>query len=227
MKDPIHDLRKQFKSEADQFLFQTIEFTSDMKEAIRQNTRAEQHSKKRKWNNLFLYLAAAAILCFSLLTLSYFTMTNQAVTYPNPQSEEPQTLNADENNGITNPIAGQGQESQELSSPNEVREVLGDAILLPTYIADGFELEQINAQGENKVIFTYVSADQSYLIMIEKAENQQFFTKFEKVQIHQKTGYLYTTTYDSELHFYANDFHYMISGLINKDEVIKVAEGLQ
>ncbi|MET3695751.1 uncharacterized protein DUF4367 [Bacillus oleivorans] len=223
MKEQKHDLRYKFKSEADQALFQSIDFTSKMKEDIRR----EIDSKKRRWNHPISFLAAAAILCFSLLTFSYFTMSDHAKPENNPKPEEPNTLIGNEDEDILNPIAGPERETQELNSPEEAKEVLGEAILLPAYIPKGYSLEHVQTLGEKKVIMTYLSGDQSYLIIIENAENQQPFVNYEKVQIQNTTGYLYETEYDSELHFYADGFHYMISGLISKEEVIKVAEGLQ
>ena len=227
MKDPNLDLRNQFKSEADQTLFQSIEFTSELRDQIRNKAALEtQFHRRRQWKIPLFVSAAAAILCISLISVSYFSMLKQTDTNKIPAPAEPNIL-IGEDDGITNPMMGPERQSQKLQSPEEAKEVLGEDILLPTYVPEGFVLEQIHANGKNQVIFTYKSGNLSYLMMIEKAENHQAFANFETVQILNTTGYLYETTADAELHLYHQDFYYMIGGHISKDEVMKVAEGLK
>lgn len=122
----------------------------------------------------------------------------------------------------------------DLASKEEASKLFGTTFLTPEYIPEGFNFEKIQAlgtdqQSANKVIFSYFKGKQSFLIIEEKTEMQNGLNGFTKIDINGAVGYLKANTsetednLDTEVHWFKDGVHYSVSGLITKDEAIKVA----
>lgn len=233
MKNSKNDLGHLFKSEADEALFKEIEFTSKMKQEIRKKIQQESSPpflvrlrgfKRKSFYGALVVAGLASVLWISSTLLHISNDPEVEETVPN--------LFTDENEGVNNPIDGTQSQYWEVASMEEAEELMGEDLLLPTYNPKHFTIDRIHLLGDeksdpDKIIFTYVSGEKSYLIIIEPSENQLGYPNFEKIDINGTTGYLTGTENDSEIYLIVDELQYMIGGLISKEDAIKVAEGLQ
>ncbi|GAA0330538.1 hypothetical protein GCM10008967_21300 [Bacillus carboniphilus] len=233
MKHRKYDLKKTIKSEADDTLFSDIQFTSKMKEDIKRKIEASNNGtgkhelkKKRKVSHKWLYSIGLGVASILVIISTFLLQDNNQQQNP---TNGPQLLFEDD---TTTPMDGPNVKDEDIETAGEAKDILGTSLLLPTYVPTGFELERIhtlsvNNQQQKKVIFTYVSDEQSYLIIAEITEQELYFPSSQQVEINGITAYVSGSDYDSELHFDKDNIHYMISGLISQEEAVKIAEGLK
>jgi hypothetical protein len=239
------ELRRQYKSELDEILFDDLNFDARLKEGVRRHIHPGLKRSvlnewfgqgRRKWT----YGAAVAVLAIVLLMT---TPSLQDLLQPS-KSENIENINSiklEVDNPIKTPL-GEGITSptvQLWSAKTNVEEAakwFGHGMLIPLYIPNGFTLHQINASGPKKemamkVIFTYSSADQLYSVFEDKNQNMapNVFGGYETVDINGTKGHVKSdaSVLDTELQWTVDGVQYMISGQISKEEVMKVAKSLK
>ena len=117
----------------------------------------------------------------------------------------------------------------------------GRSFIIPTYIPQDYKLDQINASGfeeekASKIVISYFSRDQSFIIIQEKTQIESEFDNYEKVDINGTIGLLKSNasidmenedSINTELHWSKNEIQYSIIGLITKEEAIKIARSMK
>lgn len=132
----------------------------------------------------------------------------------------------------------------------EAAESFGSAFLVPSFIPEGFTQGTIYASGMDsfeaeKVVLCYAAGDRSFMIIEQKSSEKGEFLNFKTVNINGTEGYLKPETRDSvglpkngrkeagteitdtELHWFKDDVHYSVSGLITQEDAIKVARSMK
>ena len=129
----------------------------------------------------------------------------------------------------------------------EAKEVFGDHFLTPSYIPAGFKLDSINGHGQNKdaidiLQLNYVSGKSSFVITQNKNFTQDnYFTQYKAIDINGAEGYVNSFGLNgqkqdngdaedgmvAELHWIANNVHYMVSGAISESEAISIARSMK
>ncbi len=236
MTNSDKDILNRLKQEADQSLFENIDFHSELKEKVRKNVKHSKRSKDvhflinliRK-NRVFSTTAVVTIIFLSLWSTTLFRDSIGGVL----KTEEPgnsnfSTFQSGDSN--TNWISDPNEiKSWELKTKVEVKELFGD-VLLPNYTPENYILDSIHINGpkKEKVIFTYIFKERSYLVIIEKKTVQNKPIGYEIVEINGTNAYLKTEESAenmlTELYWYSGDYHYMINGLISSEEAVKVAK---
>jgi hypothetical protein len=239
MTDPKIDMRKLFQKELDKTLFDSLEFHSVLKEEVRNKLKTDHISKMnqpwltpiwKKW--LFSTLAAAAVICLFFLSTWMISGDDTNQSDPKTVTNDPANiLRSDGDN--SNLISGPNEmKSWDLVSENEAKQSFGNDLQLPMYIPMNFKLDRLHGFGKsreqlNKVIFTYIDGEKSYLVIMERSGRNEIPLGFIKVDINGTTGYLKkqdgAENLDAELHWYLNGIHYMVGGLITSQEAIKIA----
>lgn len=134
----------------------------------------------------------------------------------------------------------------EFQTIEEAKEMFGEYFLTPSYIPSGFNLNSINGFGQQKdaidsLQLNYVSGEKSFTIVQNKNFAQDnYFTNYKSVDINGVEGYIKSsalnTQQDSgvskdemivELHWIANNVHYMVSGAISESDAISIAKSMK
>lgn len=237
------ELRRQYKVEADEILFDNLNFDARMKERVLRSIQTEH--KLSVWKKRFGQGRRKWI--YSITTAGFVVIVFLSII-PNPGDwSKPSTLgNNEENPSVmhkvddpsdtpiddgTIPPTGQ---SWSLQTPEEAKERFGQGMLVPSYAPDNFTLRRIDAAGTEqamavKIIFTYASEDRSYMVIEDKRISPTVFAGYESVDINGIEGYVKSdeTASDTELRWSADGVQYMIIGNITKEEIVKVARSLQ
>jgi hypothetical protein len=109
------------------------------------------------------------------------------------------------------------------------------------HLPESFKLDKIYASGVGehtaaKIVLSYSNGDKSFLVIEEKTEMQNGFDNFKKIDINGTTGYLKpgtagegdnTDTMDTDPHWFKNETHYSVMGLISEDEAVKIARSMK
>jgi hypothetical protein len=96
-----------------------------------------------------------------------------------------------------------------------------------------------------KVVLSYAAGERSFIIIEQKSSEKEGFLNFETIDINGMEGYLKpeigdsdglpenggketrTEIADTELHWFKDDVHYSISGMITQEDAIKVARSMK
>jgi hypothetical protein len=235
MTDP-KDIKKLFSDELDNTLFESLEFNSKMKDEVKRKVTSNKNSLvslKRVWEKrIFPIITIAAIFIISLISISLFQQDQDSPK--RVKENEISTFQLEDDN--SNLISGRSTNNVlELKDMSEAKQVFGKDLRFPTYSPESFELERIhglrNEMNEvSKVILTYHSNELIYSVIIERTELQNIPLGFEVIDINGVRAYLKKVegdVLDAELHWYINDVHYRVSGLISTEETIKIAQSFK
>jgi hypothetical protein len=241
------EIREQLKKEADEILFEDLDFDSRMKENVLQRTqqlqdppfRSRAARNRQRW--LIGTASAAVIACFLIIAApSLFPSWAPSLVIPDRTFHTTLPGNDEPDDNLT-PTGGPGEEIRVLKSFEEAGALFGDKLLVPSYIPAGFSLLEINAGGsqgglEGNVAYSYVSGSRSFGLFQSKQEQTDISKDGEAVDINGVTGYLTTGDPGEEagpkdrnvqLHWQANGVYYMLSGILPVDEAPKVARSLE
>lgn len=117
----------------------------------------------------------------------------------------------------------------------------GNAFLIPTYIPEDYNIEEITASGfeegnASKIIINYFLENKFFLIIQEKIQIENELVNYEKVDINGTIGLLkenilisnkYENTINTELYWSRDGIHYSITGLITQEDAIKIARSMK
>ncbi len=117
----------------------------------------------------------------------------------------------------------------------------GNAFLIPTYIPEDYNIEEITASGfeegnASKIIINYFLENKFFLIIQEKIQIENEFVNYEKVDINGTIGLLkenilisnkYEDTINTELYWSKDGINYSVTGLITQEDAIKIARSMK
>jgi hypothetical protein len=241
MTNSNKDIREKLKEEADLSLFKEIDFQAKHKEAIRKRLTTDPNDKNAKtsffqaWRRP-IYSVASLVAVLSLVFISTLFITNKSdISNPSPNvdSEGPFTTFVDELNE-DNPAK---QTTIELQTLEEASDLLGADILLPEYVPEPFEMETIVAIKRNgeevpyQLNVTFVDKERAIVVQIIKNEFRGQLEGFEKADLGGITGQIKTEgslpAINTELHWYREQVHYKISGVLTAKEAIQMAKSFK
>ncbi|HJV32125.1 MAG TPA: DUF4367 domain-containing protein [Bacillales bacterium] len=235
MSGPKKDTYANFKAEADKTIFMNIQFTEEMKENVRMKVKHSNKRSQASLNKFWLsFTAIAAVAVISIVSLSTMFAGNERSDLNKSRTNEMSTLSSKESEN-SNLIAGAPEiKVWEINSLSEVKQLF-PGVILPTYNAESFQQKTIKLSGENEnepnsVIFTFALKDKSYIVTVEKDDDQLKPVGLEHVDINGLTGYLSSEDNGqeiTEIHFYTAGYHYMINGLISSEEALKIARSFK
>lgn len=232
MKDVEGTLRKQYKSEADEYLFDGLEFDSKLKQKVRNSINPIQKSVGIKgW-------IAAGRRKWAFGTAAVVMVTVLAVSIPMLDSAPEQTQI--DNPGISLPAPDAGSEGSSLSelttviveTPEEAKMRFEANLLIPTYIPEGYQRTEIQTTGMEKdtatrVIFSYTSGDKVFTLMEDMRQAGFSFDTFESIQVNGVDGFVNVMPGLTELYWLKDGIQFSIVGPITQEEAMKVAESLK
>lgn len=266
MKTPDTELRQTFKQEADELLFEDLHFDNRLKESVRRRLLEIQeppsHKRRLPTKGWIWGSAAAAAIILILLVAAPFLLSpaapgsvagtqggNNGQSEPMVGGQQPgDTLNTpmlgQNNPGDDLPPPAPGSSSQEiwvLPSIKEAKLWFGDGLLVPSYVTAGFTLREINASGPREgeaaeIVFSYVSANQSFGIFQQKRFIADFPANGKAVDINGAAGSITIgdpgedagdTDRNIQLHWQANDIDYMLSGILPEAEALQIARSMK
>lgn len=132
-------------------------------------------------------------------------------------------------------------QNRALNSIEEAKESFGSSFLNPEFIPDGYTPKQIQAYGldestVDRVELSYASGDNILLISQNKSEAQEELQDYSTIFINGISGYIKSAAAQdnknakspfTELHWYNHGVHYSISGNLNEETALKVAEAMK
>ncbi|MFE9277257.1 DUF4367 domain-containing protein [Paenibacillus glucanolyticus] len=245
-EDKLRDL---VKSEADEMLFSNLHFDSHMCEKVKQRIQHEanlqeespvRRTRMRMRNHRWFAGTTAATIFIGLcLFLAEPDFSNSPGSPPLDQ-DPPVTL-MDPDPPIDDPPVGYNDEPRILGSYEEAGQAFGDKLRVPSYLPEGFSLQQISVTGPNEAVraavFSYTAGERSFGLFADKSANSSMPQYFdETVDVNGAAGYLIAgeplqddglTTPNVELHWYTDDIHFMISGLVSAEEALRIARSME
>jgi hypothetical protein len=256
MNESDQDVLRQYKTEADESLFENLHFDFRMKEQVMQRVLAEQkqltfkkqfHRNWRKW--IYSMMVAAAITGFILVAtplleddIAQPPVQGEITPLSDPPEDIPMILKGDSvgpmvDNGQTDPA----MQTWLLETTEEARMWFGDSMALPSYTPAAFELDTIHATGHEEgiaaqVTFSYVSENRSFVFSQQKQNKATEFHDFETIDINGIDGFLTTSTSNSEetefnvvteIQWFEDEIQFTVVGLISEDEALRVARSIQ
>jgi hypothetical protein len=226
VNDMDQKLRKHYKSEADENLFDSLQFDSRMKERIRSGIHPEtKRSDDQGWFNRrrmkWIYGSiTAAVAVFTLF-----------IVIPMLQSPSPSSPPIQSGTTLITPIEG---DHRELHSAEEAQQVYGRDLYLPAYTPDSYMNDKIVAYGTtdgpiSRVVFHYYADDtHSYELSVEKNTSIEAFANDEKIVFNGVTGYIHSDAkIGTTLFWMVDDNLYSIIGSLTREETLKVVESIK
>jgi hypothetical protein len=232
MKDTDQLLKKSYKSEADEVLFQDLNFDPRMKDKILRSLHPPLKQKapggwfnhnRMKWIYGSMTAAAAIVVLFIALPM---------VNYP-PSSSAPPIINSATplTTFVDGPSPAQ-MKKWKLPNVTEAKAVYGEGLYLPSYTPDAYVNDNIDAYGTandvvSKVVFSYTTENSSYDLVVEKKGSLEAVVNDEKIQINGVTGYIHSDEIGTTLFWVLDDSLYSIIGMLPREEAIRVAQSIQ
>lgn len=150
-----------------------------------------------------------------------------------------ETESAPEDSNIN--ILNAEEKSWAIDTFDDAKRNFGNAFLVPTYIPEDYDIEEITASGleegnASKIIINYFLESKSFFIIQEKIQIENELVNYEKVDINGTIGLLkenilisnkYENTINTELYWSRDGIHYSITGLITQEDAIKIARSMK
>lgn len=214
---------------------------------LRKKTLMRCTNKKNIPISKLLIPAACFLLILGMVNISHILLLrNQEGEEKNPPNsimmgtgEGMEILSGDSNANTS--IYGSTVKKWFPATLDEAKKDFGGSFLTPDYIPQNYRLEKINASGAeerkaSKIILSYFTGEQSFMIIEETTETLIGFSDFEKIDINGITGLLKPSesidsenadSLDTELHWFNGEVHYSVAGLITQEEAIKIARSMK
>lgn len=150
-----------------------------------------------------------------------------------------ETESASEDSNIN--ILNAEEKSWAIDTFDDAKRNFGNAFLVPTYIPEDYDIEEITASGleegnASKIIINYFLESKSFLIIQEKIQIENELVNYGKVDINGTIGLLkenilisnkYENTINTELYWSKDGINYSITGLITQEDAIKIARSMK
>jgi hypothetical protein len=233
------DKLKDFKSMADEIM-------SDINagEDLKRRTLAQCGKKNHILAGKVLIPAACLLLTFGLLNISgILPLKSQTAKEENTEINvllDGSYNTAQDTEAMPDSAAdAQLQDNSEaitwtLSTTAEAGEVFGSAFLIPAYVPEDYQLDQIQASGSDEsnadqITLSYRSGDKVFYIVEEKSALEEGFSEYKVIFINGIPGYINvedetgTGSPYTDLHWFTEGVHYCVSGQITEEEAVKAA----
>ncbi|GAB6930324.1 hypothetical protein JCM10914A_43070 [Paenibacillus sp. JCM 10914] len=235
------DLRERIKHEADELLFEGMHFDAEMQRNVRElaeldrerSRRSRRRSQQRRW------LAGAGITVAAALTgLVLLFSQDGVITSP---GDPPPGILVGPDDPIAPSPSGSDNELQVLKGYEEAAEAFGSTLKIPGWLPEGFALNEISVTGPRngkavEAAFSYVADDRSFGIFTKHVSSAPIQQTGEAVDLSGVTGFLIggepitseeLLIPNVELHWYEEGTYYMINGLIDGEQAIRIARSMR
>lgn len=225
------ELRELYKSEAEQYLFDGLQFDSRLKERIMSSIQSESkptssgkriQSRRKRWMYGVMAAVAAVIVLVAAPQMP-ITAPEEDPPFNTFLDTENPGLVDDTNLGIT-------------SSPQSIEEAqsqFGEELQLPAYVPQSFELQkEISAYGTvegkvDKVTFSYSTGSQTFLYTVDKNTSVEVFSEHEKLELNGVTAYIDSLNESyTALYWVMDNRLYSILGDLSLEEALNVAKSV-
>lgn len=232
MKELETKLERTYKKEADDVLFDKMEFNPMMKQKIRQEIK-----DKSQTSSTFAAWIAAGRRKWAFGTAAVAMATMIAVSIPMLQDIPASPADNHPDSGITQPgdsSVGSGLSdliTTEVESIAEAEQWFVEDLFVPGYIPAGYELTKLEAVGTKaeeatRVMFTYTSGDQYFNLTEDMSPPGFNMDAFESVEINGREGFINAMPGLTELYWIVDGVTLSIVGPVAEEEAIKVAQSM-
>lgn len=213
---------------------ETISDTSSKKKRHRKAGK-----RKTNWKKILIRLGVGAAACVVLmLTLNVGTYALREKSFFEVVREEAGKTWITITGNEDDELGGIGKEEESYSSLSELEEMMGEEILIPSYIPDGYELEEITVKSLEPVkvtVIRYLKEDKFIKIEIDiyPSDYEKDIIQYDdswKLLKKDNTGYqaqYYTKDNIVESFFMHNKCIYYISTNESIGTLEKIIDGLQ
>lgn len=226
------ELRKLYKSEAEQYLFDGLQFDGRLKERIKSGIQSESkptfsgkgiHSLRKRWIYGVMAATAAAIILVAAPQMPTTAPEEDPPFNTFLDTENPGLVD-DTNLGIT----------MTPQSIEEAQSQFGEELRLPAYVPQSFELQkEIAAYGAvegkvDKVTFSYSTGSQTFLYTVDKNASVEVFSGYEKLELNGVTAYIDSVSESyTALYWVMDNRLYSILGDLSREEALNVAKSVK
>ena len=219
---------------ASKAISETIPDTSSKKKRHRKAGK-----RKTNWKKILIRLGVGAAACVVLmLTLNVGTYALREKSFFEVVREEAGKTWITITGNEDDELGGIGKEEESYSSLSELEEMMGEEILIPSYIPDGYELEEITVKSLEPVkvtVIRYLKEDKFIKIEIDiyPSDYEKDIIQYDdswKLLKKDNTGYqaqYYTKDNIVESFFMHNKCIYYISTNESIGTLEKIIDGLQ
>ena len=195
--------------------------------------------RKTNWKKILIRLGVGAATCIVLmLTLNVGTYALREKSFFEVVREEAGKTWITITGNEDDELGGIGKEEESYSSLSELEEMMGEEILIPSYIPDGYELEEITVKSLEPVkvtVIRYLKEDKFIKIEIDiyPSDYEKDIIQYDdswKLLKKDNTGYqaqYYTKDNIVESFFMHNKCIYYISTNESIGTLEKIIDGLQ
>lgn len=214
-------------------------------EDLKKKTLQKCLKKNYRPINKVLIVAACFLLIIGIANISHILpLKNQENLDITPENNLMMSVDDTESipeNSGNNILNAEEEKSWVIDTLDNAKGDFESTFIIPTYIPEDYELEKINAYGFEegkayKIILNYFSGDKSFMIIQEKGQVENKFANYEEFDINGTIGFLNKNistegenedSMNIELHWFKDEVHYLISGLITQEDAIKVARSMK
>lgn len=231
---------RDFKNIADDIM-KDIKVDEDLKK----KTLNKCLKKKKRPINKVLIVAASFLLIIGIANISNIlplkNQEDQDITPENNLMMSVDNTESTPESSGNNILNAEEEKSWGIDTLDNAKIDFESTFIIPTYIPQDYELEKINAYGSEegkayKIILNYFLEDKSFMIIQEKGQMENEFVNYEEIDINGAIGFLNKNISEDrknedsmniELHWFKNEVHYLINGLITQEDAIKVARSMK
>lgn len=256
---------KDFKTIADEITENIVE-SSELKEKTLQRCQEKSHRRMRYTLIPAVCLSAAVLIMsiYRFSGSTGFNAEVKASKNPNasimmgsavketPVIREGNLESSSDKNGITAQTSGNEtlpapsegtvttptgpKAAKQLASLEEAKKYLDGAVLVPSYVPKGFELQGIQAiSSKSDEVMTisifYAKGDKSLVITIEKDGMFKDFSSYSDADINGTPAHLKSLKdvgqENAEIRWFVSNVLYTVEGTLSEDEALKVARSLK
>ena len=214
-------------------------------EDLKKKTLQKCLKKNYRPINKALIVAACFLLIIGIANISHILpLKNQENLDITPENNLMMSVDDTESipeNSGNNILNAEEEKSWVIDTLDNAKGDFESTFIIPTYIPEDYELEKINASGFEegkayKIILNYFSGDKSFMIIQEKGQVENKFGNYEEIDINGTIGFLNKNistegenedSMNIELHWFKDEVHYLISGLITQEDAIKIARSMK
>lgn len=126
--------------------------------------------------------------------------------------------------------------SVSLKTLDEAKKYIGNGVLIPSYLPNGYKLKGIQAvsydEDSRRSLWTeYVLGDKSFVIGVAQESEWKSFEGYKDVQINHMAGHIKSyndSSYTgSEIRWFAGKAFYTVEGAVSETEALKIAGSLE
>ena len=196
-------------------------------EDLKKKTLQKCLKKNYRPINKVLIVAACFLLIIGIANISHILpLKNQENLDITPENNLMMSVDDTESipeNSGNNILNAEEEKSWVIDTLDNAKGDFESTFIIPTYIPEDYELD-------------YFSGDKSFMIIQEKGQVENKFANYEEFDINGTIGFLNKNistegenedSMNIELHWFKDEVHYLISGLITQEDAIKIARSMK